>query len=162
VTITIGQLPALLGIPAVSGTILQKCVAIFESLDDIDPYTAILGIASAVGIVALKRTAPRIPGALLALVVGILVSTLLDLPDKGVAVVGEVATGIPFPTIPNIPFGDLVFLVTGAFGIVFLALAESIGAARSFAGGRWTMVATRIPTASTVRSTRGTTPTESR
>ncbi len=136
VTITIGQLPALLGIPAVSGTILQKCVAIVESLDDIDPYTAILGIASAIGIVVLKRVAGRIPGALVALVVGIIVSTLLDLPEKGVAVVGQVATGIPFPSIPSIPFGDLVFLVTGAFGIVFLALAESIGAARSF-GARY-------------------------
>lgn len=132
VTITIGQLPALLGIPAVSGTILQKCVAIVESLDDIDPYTAILGIGSAIGILVLRRVARRIPGALVALVAGIAVSTLLDLPEKGVAVVGEVTTGIPFPSIPNVPFGDLVFLVTGAFGIVFLALAESIGAARSF------------------------------
>ena len=51
---------------------------------------------------------------------------------EGVAVVGEVATGIPSPSIPRIPIGDVVFLVTGAFGIVFLALAESIGAARSF------------------------------
>jgi high affinity sulfate transporter 1 len=132
VTITISQLPALLGIPAVGGTIIQRCIAILESLDDIDPYTAILGIASAVGILVLRGVAPRIPGALVALVVGIAVSTLLDLPEKGVAVVGEVATGIPFPSIPNVPFGDLVFLVTGAFGIVFLALAESIGAARSF------------------------------
>ena len=132
VTITIGQLPALLGIPAVSGTILEKCVAILESLDEIDRYTAILGIGSAIGIVVLRRVARRIPGALVALVVGIVVSTLLDLPEKGVAVVGEVATGIPFPSIPNVPFGDLVFLIAGAFGIVFLALAESIGAARSF------------------------------
>ncbi len=132
VTITIGQLPALLGIPAVSGTIIQKCVAIVESLDEANTYTAALGIASVVGIVVLRRVARRIPGALVALVVGILVSTVFDLSDKGVAVVGEVATGVPFPSLPNIPFGDIVFLLTGAFGIVFLALAESIGAARSF------------------------------
>ena len=57
-------------------------------------------------------------------------STALDLPAQGVAVVGDVATGIPLPSIPRIPIGDIIFLVTGAFGIVFLALAESIGAAR--------------------------------
>ena len=85
-----------------------------------------------VGILVLRRVARRVPGALVALIVGIVASTLLDLPEKGVAVVGDVATGIPFPSIPDVPFGDLVFLVTGAFGIVFLALAESIGAARSF------------------------------
>ncbi len=115
-----------------SGTIIQKCVAIVESLDEANTYTAALGIASVVGIVVLRRVARRIPGALVALVVGILVSTVFDLSDKGVAVVGEVATGVPFPSLPNVPFGDIVFLLTGAFGIVFLALAESIGAARSF------------------------------
>jgi high affinity sulfate transporter 1 len=133
ITITVGQLPALFGIPPVSGTIIEKLVAIVGSLDELDVYATALGIGSMVGILVLKRIAPRIPGALVALVAGILLSTALDLPAKGVDVVGDVATGIPLPSIPDIPLGDLVFLITGAFGIVFLALAESIGAARSFA-----------------------------
>jgi high affinity sulfate transporter 1 len=132
-TITVGQLPALLGVPSISGTIVQEVVSIVESLDDINRYAAALGVGSAIGIFLLKRIAPRIPGALVALIVGIVLSTLLDLPEKGVEVVGDVATGIPVPSLPRIPFGDVVFLITGAFGIVFLALAESIGAARSFA-----------------------------
>ena len=132
-TITVGQIPALLGIPPVSGTIIQKLVEIAESLDQLNRYTAALGLASLIGIVVLKRVAARIPGALVALIVGIVLSTLFDLPAKGVAVVGDVATGIPLPSLPNVGFGDIVFLLTGAFGIVFLALAESIGAARSFA-----------------------------
>ena len=133
VTITVGQLPALLGIPAVSGTIVEKLVAIVQSLDELNRWTAALGIGSAIGIAVLKRVAPRIPGALVALVVGIVLSTLLDLQAKGVAVVGDVATGLPVPGFPRVALGDAVFLVIGAFGIVFLALAESIGAARSFA-----------------------------
>ena len=64
---------------------------------------------------------------------GIVLSSAARPAEKGVAVVGEVATGIPLPSLPSIGFGDIVFLLTGAFGIVFLALAESIGAARSFA-----------------------------
>jgi high affinity sulfate transporter 1 len=132
-TITVGQLPALLGVPGTSGTIVQELMAIVESLDDLNPYTAALGIGSMVGIFVLKRFAPRIPGALVALIVGIVLSTLLDLPGEGVDVVGDVATGVPIPGLPSIPIGDIVFLVAGAFGIVFLALAESIGAARSFA-----------------------------
>ena len=130
--ITVGQIPALLGIPPVSGTIIEKLIEIAQQLDDVDIYTAVLGISTLVGIIVLKRIAPRIPGALIALIVGIVLSTALDLPAKGVAVVGDVATGIPVPSIPRIPIGDIIFLVTGAFGIVFLALAESIGAARSF------------------------------
>ncbi|MFL5675302.1 MAG: SulP family inorganic anion transporter [Chloroflexota bacterium] len=133
IVITVGQIPALLGIPPVSGTIIEKLIAIARLLDDIDDYTALLGIGSLIGIVVLRRIAPKLPGPLIALVVGIALSTALDLPAKGVAVVGDVTTGVPHPGIPTIRFGDLVFIVTGAFGIVFLALAESIGAARSFA-----------------------------
>ena len=132
VTITVGQIPALLGTPGRGGTIVERLVAIAQEIDELVPATAALGIGSMIGIFVLKRVAPRIPGALVALVVGIVLSTALDLAAEGVAVVGEVATGIPFPSIPRIPIGDVVFLVTGAFGIVFLALAESIGAARSF------------------------------
>ena len=98
----------------------------------VDPTTAILGIGSLVGILLLRRFAPRVPGALIALIVGIVLSTVLDLSAQGVETVGEITTGFPLPSIPNLPLGDLVFLITGAFGIVFLALAESIGAARAF------------------------------
>src|SRR6478736_407725 len=130
--ITVGQIPALIGIPAVSGTIIEKLVAIAGMLDDIDPYTAVLGVGTLIGIVVLKRIVPKLPGPLIALVIGIALSTALDLSAKGVAVVGDVATGIPLPRFTAIPVGDIIFIVTGAFGIVFLALAESIGAARAF------------------------------
>jgi SulP family sulfate permease len=132
VTITVGQLPALLGLPPAGGTIVERLVAMAVEIGDLVPYTAILGVGSMIGIFVLKRIAPRIPGALVALLAGIVLSTAFDLSAHGVEVVGEVATGIPVPSIPRIPFGDVIFLVTGAFGIVFLALAESIGAARAF------------------------------
>ena len=133
ITITIGQVPGLLGIPSVSGTTFERLVGMGqEVLKLTDPITAILGIGSLIGILVLKRLAPRIPGPLIALVVGIAFSTALDLSARGVDVVGEIQTGVPLPSIPRLPIGDLIFLVTGAFGIVFLALAESIGAARSF------------------------------
>jgi SulP family sulfate permease len=133
ITITIGQIPALLGIPSAGGTILQRLFDAVLEVPNLDPATAALGIGSIVGILVLRRVAPRIPGPLVALVVGIVLSTLLDLPAKGVAVVGDIATGIPVPGVPRVGVGDLVFLITGAFGLVFLSLAESIGAARSFA-----------------------------
>jgi SulP family sulfate permease len=133
ITITIGQVPGLLGIPAVAGTTLERFVGMGQEIVKLtDPITAILGIGSLIGILLLKRVAPRVPGPLIALIVGIVLSTALDLSARGVAVVGEIQTGVPLPSIPRLPIGDLIFLVTGAFGIVFLALAESIGAARSF------------------------------
>jgi high affinity sulfate transporter 1 len=132
VVISIGQIPALLGIPGGGSTIIAKVTTIAAGLDEVNRYTAALGILSGIGIIVLRRLAPRIPGALVALVVGIVLSAAFDLQAKGVAVVGDVTTGLPTPGLPRIPLGDVVFLAAGAFGIVFLALAESIGAARAF------------------------------
>ena len=52
-------------------------------LDEIDVDTAILGVGTLVGIIVLRRVAPRLPGPLIALVVGIVASTALDLPAAG-------------------------------------------------------------------------------
>jgi SulP family sulfate permease len=58
---------------------------------------------------------------------------IFELAERGVAVVGDVATLMPTVGLPNVGLGDLTYLITGAAGIVFLAVGESLGAARSFA-----------------------------
>ena len=67
------------------------------------------------------------------MVLGIGAVVVLGLAEQGVAVVGEVATLMPSLGLPDVGLGDLTYLVTGAAGIVFLAVGESLGAARSFA-----------------------------
>jgi sulfate permease, SulP family len=67
------------------------------------------------------------------LVLSIVLTTLLGLAEKGVAILGPVPTGVPMPSLPTFPLGDLFALMTGGAGLVFLALGESIGAARTFA-----------------------------
>jgi SulP family sulfate permease len=132
IVITVGQLPALLGIPGGGTTVFQKLLTIVSQLPDLNPWTLALGVGALAIIFGCRRFAPRIPGPLVALVVGIVAVPLLDLTTHGVAVVGDVATAVPLPEIPHVSVADLAILVTGAFGIVFLALAESLGAARVF------------------------------
>ena len=55
------------------------------------------------------------------------------LQDKGVSVVGAVATGLPTIGLPSVPLSTIPVLVLGAPGIVFLAVGESVGAGRAFA-----------------------------
>jgi MFS superfamily sulfate permease-like transporter len=50
-----------------------------------------------------------------------------------VDVVGNIETAVPLPGLPQIGLFDLPFLLAGAGGIVFLAVGESVGAARTFA-----------------------------
>jgi MFS superfamily sulfate permease-like transporter len=81
----------------------------------------------------LKRYFKRIPAGLVALVLGILLSFALNLQQRGVGVVGPIPIGLPSPTIPNVSVSDLALLLAGAGGTVFLAVGETIGAARGFA-----------------------------
>lgn len=134
ITIIIGQLPKLLGLPSLSGSLPEQVVQLIGDLPDTNPYTLAVGLSALVLILVLRRIAPRIPGSLIALVLGIIAVPVLDLTEYQVSVVGEVATGMPLPSIPWVPLTDLPYLALGAVGIVFLAVGESVGAGRAYAG----------------------------
>jgi sulfate permease, SulP family len=133
ITIIVGQLPKILGVPGLSGSLPEQVVQLVGQLPDTNPYTLAVGLIALALIFVLRRISRRIPGPLIALVVGILAVPALDLQAHGVSVVGEVATGVPLPSIPAVPLSSLPFLVLGAAGIVFLAVGESVGTGRAYA-----------------------------
>jgi high affinity sulfate transporter 1 len=132
ITVIVGQLPKLLGVPGSQGSVIDQLIALAAVLPETDPATLAVGVGALVLILVLRRVDRRIPGPLVAMVLGILLSASLGLAAQGVAVVGEVARTIPAPGLPEIHLGDLTYLLTGALGIVFLAAGESLGAARAF------------------------------
>ncbi|HET6969116.1 MAG TPA: SulP family inorganic anion transporter, partial [Ornithinibacter sp.] len=80
-----------------------------------------------------SRLAPRVPWSLLVLVLGIVLSNRLDLADRGVAVVGDVPTGIPVPSIPIVDVSLWGGIVTGGLAIAAVGIAEGLAAVRTFA-----------------------------
>ncbi len=133
ITILIGQLPKLFGVPAASGNSFQQLAGLIAELDQTNPWTLAIGAGALALIFLIKRFYPRIPSGLVALVVGILAVTIFDLDQQGVSIVGAIPTGLPTPGLPDISLTDLPYLITGAVGIVFLAVGESLGSARAFA-----------------------------
>jgi sulfate permease, SulP family len=133
ITIIIGQIPKLLGVPGLDGTLPEQLVQLIGSIPDTNPATFAVGAISLVLILVLRRISRKIPGPLIVLVLGIIAVKALDLESYGVSVVGEVATGMPRPSIPDVPLSSIPELVLGAVGIVFLAVGESVGAGRAYA-----------------------------
>ena len=133
ITIIIGQIPKILGVPGLSGSLPEQVVQLIGKLPETNRYTLAVGLAALVLILVLRRISRRIPGPLIALVLGILAVVALDLEAYGVTVVGEVATGLPLPSLPSVPLTSIPFLALGAAGIVFLAVGESVGAGRAYA-----------------------------
>ena len=132
-TIIVGQIPKILGIPSTSGSVPEQVRGIVEGIGGTDPYTLAVGLVALGAIFLLRAISPRIPGSLIVLAVGIGASTALGLSEHGVSIVGEVATGIGRPGLPGIPLSTLPALALGAAGIVFIAVGETVGTARTYA-----------------------------
>ena len=133
ITIIVGQLPKILGVPGLSGSLPEQVVQLVGYIPDTNPYTLAVGLTALVLILVLRRINRRLPGPLIALVVGIAAVYALGLDSHGVSVVGEVATGLPYPSVPFVPLTSIPYLLLGAAGIVFLAVGESVGAGRAYA-----------------------------
>ena len=129
----IGQIPKIFGIPGGSGNFLQKLRAIIDQLPQSHGETAAIGLASLFLLFLLKEFLPKLPGALIVVIVSIIAVTALGLEAKGIDLVGEVQTGLPSLQIPAVSFSQLQSLVPGALAIVLLGYSESLGAAKAAA-----------------------------
>jgi high affinity sulfate transporter 1 len=133
INIIVGQLPKILGIPAGSGNSVQQFLAVVRGLPQTSIFTLAIGLGAAFLIIRLRQLAPQVPGSLIAVIYGILVGKALPLESYGVSTVGLIPTGLPAFGFPHISPGDLAYLLAGAGAVVFLALGESLAAARVYA-----------------------------
>jgi sulfate permease, SulP family len=83
----------------------------------------------------LRVIAPRIPGALVLVVGGLVASWLFDLGAHGVALVGEVPRGLPAPHVPDLHLlGDHASTIAAAaVALVLIGFSQTAGDARAFA-----------------------------
>jgi high affinity sulfate transporter 1 len=129
-----GQLPGMLGIPKGSGTWLSQQWHLITNLGQLDWPTTAFAVATLVIIVGFKRFAPRIPGAIVAVVLLIAVSAATSASSHGVAVVGSVTGGFPPIGLPQgISTSNLASCATIAFSCFILIIAQSAATSRSFA-----------------------------
>ena len=135
-TILIGQLPKLFGFSVDANGLINEASAFVHGLASGEAVGAAvaIGLVSLGLILVLERWLPRIPGVLVAVLVAIAASRVLDLASHGVSLVGALPQGFPPLTVPSIKsISDLPLLVAGALGIALVALTDTISTASSFA-----------------------------
>jgi high affinity sulfate transporter 1 len=131
--ILVGQLPKLLGYPGETNEFVPQLRELVQHLGLSHPPTALLGLGVLVGLLVLGRVAPVVPGALVAVVAGIAAVVLLDLRALGVAVTGELPSGLPVPHIAVFDPGVYRSLLHDAAAIVLISFASGMLTAKSFA-----------------------------
>ncbi len=136
VLIVVGQAPKLCGIPVHSEGTLEQTIELFRRIHETNLPSIAIGAGAIAIIVVGRRLAPRLPGALVAVIAGVLAVELLGLQHRGVRVLGPLPAGFPSFAVPDIALADLPPLVTGALGIALVATADTTVLSQSLAAER--------------------------
>lgn len=136
IDVVIGQLKKITGSPESGDTAWQKLFSWIQGLPETNIPTLILGVSLIILLVLLHRYAPKIPGALVAVVIGIGAAMLLPLADMGVKLTGDVPSGLPSFALPSLSFilENLAVVLPAAIGVMLVGFSESLAAARQYAG----------------------------
>src|SRR4051794_24809866 len=135
IDVVIGELPKLTGSDAEGDNAWQELSSWLGSLDGRDATTIVVGVAALGVILGLRAVAPKIPGALVLVVGGLVASAVFDLGSHGVALVGDVPSGLPSPAFPDADvFADhAATIFTAAFALLLIGFSQTAGDARAFA-----------------------------
>jgi sulfate permease, SulP family len=134
VVLIIGQLAKLLGLSISAEDPLAQLAEVVREIGGAHGLTVVVAAVSLAALLLLRWRFPSIPGALIVVVGGIIVSAAVGLADEGVKVVGNIPAGLPSFAWPGLSLGDTAQLLPAALGIFAVGYADAILTARSFAG----------------------------
>jgi len=133
-TIALGQAGKLFGFETEAEGFFAEILDLLRQLPETHMMTLVVGVVSLIALVVFERLIPRIPSVLLVVVGSILAVKLFDLVSAGVAVVGDIPSGLPSLTVPTTPWATVVGLIPGAIGVAIVVYAESMALSKTFSG----------------------------
>lgn len=106
---------------------LHKLQALWNVHDTISVPSLLIGLATIVLIIVLRRAAPKLPGLIVAVGVGSAIVALAGLPvDTIGSRFGALPDQLPIPALPDISIDKISELLPSALVIAFLAGVESL------------------------------------
>jgi len=133
ITVIVGQLHVLLGLPSSGGGTLPELATVAGHLGSLQPATLAVGVAVTALVLGGERLGPRFPGALVAVVGSLVAVAVFDLGKHGVALVGSLPAGIPALVVPAVTVSDVTGLLPVVVPIFFVVLAQTAATSRGFA-----------------------------
>ena len=128
-----GQLQKLFGYSGEAEGFFPELAEFAGSLDQTHLPTLILSLGMLAALVVLRRTAPKLPAALIVVVAGIAAVAALGLDQTGVAILGSVPAGLPSLHFAQLDTGVFNTLFADAAGIALVSFTSGVLTAKSFA-----------------------------
>lgn len=135
VDVVVGELPKLTGTTGDGDNVWREFASWVLGLGALHLQTLAIGTLALAVILALRFRAPKVPGALVLVAGGLLASYLLDLGERGVALVGPVPSGLPVPQLPSpdVALAHVPEVIIAALALLLIGFSQTAGDARSFA-----------------------------
>ena len=130
VTILIGQIKDFLGLTFPEGTpnieTSEKFAAVIDNISTIDVMALIIGVIGLVILILWPKISKKIPGSLIAVILGTLIVALFMDGIKTIGDIGEINNSLPSFNLPEITKDKILNLLPDAFTIAILAAIESL------------------------------------
>jgi high affinity sulfate transporter 1 len=133
ICIIAGQLGALFGYSLESAGFFHLIWQFLTRLGETHIPTLTVGATTLVLLLLLARVAPKVPGPLVAVALGIACSAMLGFAALGVKLLGAIPAGLPAFTLPAIAAADWEPLALGAAGLALISYNSAMVTARGFA-----------------------------
>jgi len=138
ISIFLGQIGKVFGFSMESHGIVPRLVEFISKLPQTHIVTLGVGVVTFAVLFLSRRVAPRLPAALVGLVVAAVITAVFALDKSGVAVLGSIPSGLPHLQVPSIPLEHLPVLLGDAAGLALVLFTSGTLTARSFAAkGRY-------------------------
>jgi high affinity sulfate transporter 1 len=127
VIVFVSQLPRALGFSVEGGSTIDIMIGTIKGVFGGDAIGAAVALSatSVIVIVGLRKVNRAIPGVVIAAIGSIAATSLLDLTEKGVQVVGDIASGLPTLTVPQFDLTDVPSLLGGALVVALVSFADT-------------------------------------
>jgi SulP family sulfate permease len=128
------QLSNFLGVPGSKRhAFVHVWADLLQHLSAINPVVVVIALTTLVFALLFKRYLPRLPGMLAAMVIGSLLSLLLNGKEHGVRLVGSLPAHLPPFSLPDLSTANVRNLAPAALAVAMLGLAEAVSIARAVA-----------------------------
>jgi MFS superfamily sulfate permease-like transporter len=133
VHIVAGQLPALLGVAAGSGSLIERVWRVVQHAGESNAGDLSIGLGVLAVTLLASALNKQIPGALIGLVLAAVASFALGLQRHGVAMVGALSASFPSPELPQVHgFDEIAGLAPLVLIVTAVCMMQTAAVGRSF------------------------------
>ncbi|WP_341864217.1 SulP family inorganic anion transporter [Gymnodinialimonas sp. 57CJ19] len=133
VLIGVSQLGPALGLAGGEGGVIHRITQITSDLGNININAVIIAGLTLCTLIISTRISRKLPGYIIALVVGSLAALALGSEATGVAMFSPLAAVMPSFAAPEVQFSTIGTLLPAAAAVAFVGLLEAISIGKSFA-----------------------------